>query len=522
VLTRRQLVRSGALAAGSFTIAPAFWRTARASAASPARPAAGPYGELGPADINGIRLPKGFSSRVIARGGQPVLGTDYLLPAFPDGSATYALPDGGWILTVNSEVPSRGGGASAIVFGPDGAVKDAYRILGNTSGNCAGGKTPWGTWLSCEEVDDGLIWECDPTGARPAVVLPALGRFKHEAAAVDPVHQHVYLTEDLGDGGLYRFTPDRYPELLKGQLEAAIVAPGGKVSWAPIPRPDGGSADPTRKQVAGMTQFKRGEGIWFDAGIVYVATTADNKVHALDTRDQTISLIYDQAAFANSPMVNPDNVTVSPAGELFVGEDDGGDDPLDLCVITPEGEIARFLKLTGTQHGTGEAISEVTGPSLNPAGTRLYVSSQRGFGLGVVYEVSGPFRTQRPAGARGDAATATKPVRAGAGLLGLESARTLRLSLLRRRGLAVGLTLPRAATVELTLRARLTVKPGRPRREVVLARVTRRIDQGPEAITLSLSKTGRRVLAGRRQVLGATLTARVDGRRVERRVRLVP
>ena len=112
------------------------------------------------------------------------------------------------------------------------------------------GATPWGTWLSCEEVDRGRVWECDPKGRRRAVARPAMGVFKHEAAAVDPRGKRVYLTEDLGDGGFYRFTPKRWPSLAKGRLEIASVAPSGAVRWHEVPDP-AATTTPTRQQVPG-------------------------------------------------------------------------------------------------------------------------------------------------------------------------------------------------------------------------------------------------------------------------------
>ena len=477
MLTRRQILGRGALAGASFALAPAFWRTARAAA--PARVGAGPYGPLQPPDANGIMLPQGFSSRIVARGGTPVPGTSYALPQFPDGSATYALPDGGWILAVNSEVPTPdGGGASAIRFKPDGTADAAYRILGGTSTNCAGGRTPWGTWMSCEEVADGLVWECDPTGSREAVAHPAMGSFNHEAVAVDPIGQRVYLTEDEGDGGFYRFTPEAYPDCSRGLLELAVVAADGRVRWVPVPRPQGGGADPTRKQVPEMTQFKRGEGIAYADGIVYVATTTDHKVHAYDTRTERISLLYDAGAVAEPPLINPDNVTVAGSGDVFVAEDDGGDDPLDICLITPEGEVARFLKLTGIQHGVGgDAMSEVTGPSFDPSGRRLYFSSQRAYGLGVIYEVTGPFRNR----------SASPPIAPVGRAIGVEVPRRRRRSRLRRQGLPVALTLARPATVEIRVTAR--VRRGGRLRTVTLKRFKRRIDAGPEQIRLRIPKT---------------------------------
>ena len=114
--------------------------------------------------------------------------------------AAFRLDDGGFVLVSNSE--NFKGGASALRFGSGGQVEDAYSILSGTTQNCSGGGTPWGTWLSCEEVEDGRVWECNPSGRRKAVPHPAMGIFKHEAAAVDERRRRVYLTEDLIDGGL--------------------------------------------------------------------------------------------------------------------------------------------------------------------------------------------------------------------------------------------------------------------------------------------------------------------------------
>ena len=181
-ISRRQLIVSGALAAGALAGSP---RLLREALAAPARAGASPYGALGPPDANGLMLPPGFSSREVARGLSQVAG--YPWPVFPDGQATFSTAEGGWILVTNSEsLAPTGAGTSAIRFRPDGGVAAAYRILGGTNANCAGGPTPWGTWLSCEEHDSGLVWECDPAGKLMAVARPALGVFNHEAAAVEP------------------------------------------------------------------------------------------------------------------------------------------------------------------------------------------------------------------------------------------------------------------------------------------------------------------------------------------------
>ena len=404
-ISRRSFIQSGLLSGAALAFGPTFWRDALSASADPARIGEGPYGPLGPPDANGIRLPEGFSSREIARAGQPVGSTGYTWPVFPDGGSTFPTGDGGWILVVNTETPpdadlpfqSGNGGASAIRFRPDGQVAAAYRILEGTSTNCAGGKTPWGTWLSCEEHRRGRVWECDPTGQRDAVVYPAMGVFSHEAACVDEVGKRVYLTEDEGDGLFYRFTPVNYPDLTAGTLEAATVRGDGSVGWQAVPDPSAATT-PTRQQIPGATAFRRGEGIWIDSGFVYISTTADHKVHRYNTVLEQIEVVYDGSALGgDAPLRQVDNVTASASGDVFVCEDTGEEDPLDIGIITPEGVVARFLKVTGPQHtGTGGTVSsELTGVNFDPSGRRMYFSSQRGFGTGVTYEITGRFRTDR-------------------------------------------------------------------------------------------------------------------------------
>lgn len=499
-LRRRELLLAGTAVAAAAGFGPAFWRTATANGAL-AKTGVGPYGPLGAPDANGIRLPKGFRSRLIARGGDLVPGTGYRLPVFPDGASTFPTPDGGWIHVVNSEFPLVGG-ASGIRYAKDGRVVDAYGILAGTSLNCAGGATPWGTWLSCEETDGGRVWECDPTGRTPPVVRPAMGVFKHEAACVDPVHEHVYLTEDLGDGCLYRFTPLNYPDLHAGNMAVAVVAADGKVQWAPLPDPAAQSG-PTRKQVAGATRFKRAEGIWYDAGTVYVATTSDETIHAYRTDEQRIEVIYRQADTPSSPLQGVDNLTVSRSGDVFVCEDSYDDDPdaMDVCMITREGEVARFCKLTGAQHFSPD--SEVTGVCFSPDGSRMYFGSQRAWGSGAVYEVTGPFRTTRPP------ALGTPPP-VDPALLGLTATARIRSETLLKSGLRVRLT--SAGAIDATTRLKARVRRGGRVRTVTLARHDRRLTGGTQAIRLRVrASASRATLRALRSPLRATLEVTVRG-----------
>src|SRR5918999_2641243 len=106
MLSRRAFIQSGLAGGAALAFGPAFWRGALEASADPARIGEGPYGPLGPPDANGVRLPQGFSSRVIARGGMEVEGTDYTWHIFSDGASTFRTKDGGWILVSNSEVPT--------------------------------------------------------------------------------------------------------------------------------------------------------------------------------------------------------------------------------------------------------------------------------------------------------------------------------------------------------------------------------------------------------------------------------
>jgi secreted PhoX family phosphatase len=382
---RRSLLRAAVLGGTSAALGGTLWRGA--AYAAPAQPGTGPYGPLGSPDANGIRLPSGFTSRVIARSGQRVGTTSYTWHNAPDGGACYA--DGtGWIYVSNSEInPS--GGASAVRFSSTGAITGAYRILSNTRQNCAGGKTPWNTWLSCEEVDRGYVYETDPWGTKAAVRRDAMGRFKHEAAAADPVRQVVYLTEDVTDGCFYRFRPTTWGDLSSGTLEVLVAGSGtsGPVTWARVPDPSGATA--TRGQVSGAKRFNGGEGCYYANDTCWFTTKGDNRVWQYNAAAQTIELAYDDSLVTGgtAPLTGVDNVTGSASGDLFVAEDGG---TMDICVITPDDVVAPFLRIDG------QSGSEITGPAFSPDGTRLYFSSQRGTSGsssgGITYEVKGPFR----------------------------------------------------------------------------------------------------------------------------------
>lgn len=390
----------------------------RPAGAQAAEPGDSPYGPLATEpDEHGLLLPEGFTARVIATAGDLVADSEYLWPAFPDGAACFEAEEGGWIYVCNSEVTAAhttalGGGVSAVRFAEDGTIVDAYQILQGSTSNCAGGPTPWGTWLSCEEPLDGLgqLWECDPTGEDPPIPQVAMGRWRREAAAVDPEGKAVYMTEDEPDGCLYRFTPATYPDLSAGLLEVATVAEDGAVTWTQVPDPTGTSR-PTRQQVPEATPFNGGEGMWYHDGAIVFTTKGDDRVHRLDLAEQRHTVLWDGdpegLGVEGAVLSGVDNITVDAgSGDLFVAEDGGN---LEVVIISAEGTVAPFLRLVADGHEE----SELTGPCFSPDRSRLYVSSQRGpsarslqeiipgssldtFDGGITYEITGPFRAIAP------------------------------------------------------------------------------------------------------------------------------
>ena len=330
-----------------------------------------------------IEIPKGSVIRQIAQSSLPVINDKkFLWHSAPDGGACFTTEDNGWIYVSNSEMKKKKGGVGAIRFNNKGEIVDAYNILNNTTRNCAGGKTPWDTWLSCEESGDhGQVYECDPRGKKAAIVRPAMGSFNHEAAAVDPDSGYVYLTEDLRDGCLYRFKPNHKHDLSEGILEVAV--PNRNVlSWKKIGDPLA-QTKPTRYQVMEAARFKGGEGIVYHNKQIFFTTKIDNIVWSYHTQTYLITKVYDASDYHLPLLTGVDNVEVSPSGELLIAEDGGN---MQIIALDHNYEPHVLVDVHGQDR------SEITGPAFSPDGKRLYFSSQRGkTGRdkdGITYEIT--------------------------------------------------------------------------------------------------------------------------------------
>ena len=413
------------------------------------------YGRLVPDPDGRLSLPEGFRYTVVAREGETLLESGHPSPSDPDGAAAFPAADGsGAVLVSNHEVggeeawpvphiegfvydPEAGGGTTTIEVDAEGRPLRQYVSLAGTRNNCAGGRTPWGTWLSCEETEDvlaephGYVFEVDPhdqDANRDPRPIKALGRFPHEAVVVDPEDWQLYMTEDAGgpSGLLYRWTPPRDAVPLgKGSLRALADDAGTlaalrattesgehvpdlstakevgttyRVEWVEVPDRDATETSVRRQfEDDEVTRGHKLEGAWWGDDGAYVVSsyareedgepaTHDGQVWFLDPREGTLTLFLRFAADDGGEIAadGPDNITVSPYGGVMIAED--GDRQPHLLGATPDGLM--FL-LARSEHDSDD--SEFCGPVFSPDGRTLFVNLQR---PGHTYAISGPFVQQ--------------------------------------------------------------------------------------------------------------------------------
>ena len=401
---------------------------------SMARTRAAGYGPLVP-DANGLLdLPQGFSYRIISRMGDRM--TDgFFVPDRADGMGAFRLDSRRMALVRNHELaprhveagpfraaPARDvagydhrtdgailpGGTTTIIYDyHSGRVESQHLSLVGTIRNCAGGTTPWGSWLSCEEDvtragdgvqrDHGWVFEV-PVGNRgvsPPVPLRSMGRFNHEAAAVDPRTGIVYLTEDRYDGLFYRFLPEVRGQLGRGgRLQALAFADPGRPadtrnipetgtvlalrSWQPVRWIDLEQIDSPaddlrlRGHASGAAFLARAEGIFFADGDVFICCTFGGPQRLGHIIQYRPSRFEGEAREANEPgslqillesndaeMFNEgDNIAVAPNGDLIVCEDQYSETPRNhLRGVVRDGSVYTFALLHDTTEFAGACIS---------------------------------------------------------------------------------------------------------------------------------------------------------------------
>ncbi|MCZ7430481.1 alkaline phosphatase PhoX [Streptomyces sp. WMMC1477] len=435
-IERRGFLRGAAGAAAAGVAFSAL--SARTASAAPATFALDPgYGPLRPVrdqatGLELLMLPRGFE--YISYGWTNDLMDDGVrTPGSHDGMAAFRRGDrvhlvrnherrDGTAFTSPAYNPEAGGGTSNLVFDPDaGRWLESYGSLGSTVRNCAGGPTPWGTWLTCEETFEtragkrhGYVFEVPCEGKGDPRPFTAMGRFNHEAVAVDPATGHVYETEDRGDACLYRFVPTVPGDLAKGgRLEALRIGEAaydtrrdgersyGTVSWVPVDEADP-AEDTVRKQAQarGAAVFGRLEGAWYGNDRIYVISTnggpaGQGQVFELDPATGRFRVLF---ASPGAEVLNaPDNMCVSPRGGLVLCEDGGGTEYVHG--LTTEGGIFRFAaNAVDLRGGTaGKDVrpddyrgSEWAGSCFEPKnGNWLFVNVQS---PGITLAITGPWR----------------------------------------------------------------------------------------------------------------------------------
>ena len=438
-IDRRTLLRAGAglglaMASGPLDLLGLFGGLGRAEAAaarSVQSPNNGGYGPLKPAGPI-LDLPEGFHYVRFGDEGSPMDGGDPT-PPLHDGMA--AFPSGRGIIRLvrNHEVQKQGeafaspaydpeamGGTTTVVFDAKaGRPIRTFPSLAGTYRNCAGGRTPWGSWLTCEEGTagpkagfqrmHGYVFEVPAAGDGPADPFPlkAMGRFVHEAVAVDPASGIVYLTEDRSTAGFYRFVPNQPGALrLGGRLQMLAVhgdpaydtrtrQPGGvslPVTWVDIDDPDPHDAGWNELAVfhqglkRGGAVFARLEGCCFDRGRVLMTTTTGGDAGVGQVWEyrprpngaDLLRLVFESpsAGFLNKP----DNIVVSPRGGVLMCEDHDGSDR--LMGLDHQGRIFEFAR---NRLSKGEFAGLTYGPAI---GYWLFVNVQT---PGMTLAITGPW-----------------------------------------------------------------------------------------------------------------------------------
>jgi secreted PhoX family phosphatase len=416
------------------------------------------YGPLvtDPAGI--LSLPERFSYKIIAKSGSTVLESGEPTPSDPDAMAAFVRHGGhGTVLVNNHEVsggepykvppvegftfnPAAGGGTTTIEVDGHGNRIREYVSLAGTLNNCAGGRTPWNTRLSCEETESsvggvrhGWVFEVDSydrDANRDPQPIRALGRFSHESVAVDPETGAIYETEDAGspNGLFYRWTPPAGARTLRkgglrgladdaGALDAmratrgdgsfvADLSPAPEIGlrydleWVAVPDRLATTTSIRKQQFAKpVTRSRKLEGMWWgDGGTYFVCSFArgasdnsegyhDGQVWFYDPRAETIELKihfeYTPADQDTDPD-GPDNITVSPYGGVIVAED--GDGVNHLVGSTRGGETF-FLARNELPGDT-----EFTGPTFSADKKTLFACIQT---PGHVFAIKGPFVRQK-------------------------------------------------------------------------------------------------------------------------------
>jgi uncharacterized protein len=383
-----------------------------------------------------LMLPQGFRYLSFGWTGDP-LANGRPTPGAHDGMAAFAAGKGRVRLVRNHEVgggvpfgaatynPAAGGGTTTLEFDSHaGELVSADASISGTSRNCAGGPTPWGTWLTCEETTEtragiphGYVFEVPADGEGDPNPIRAMGRFSHEAVAVDPATGYVYETEDAGSSsGFYRYTPHAPGNMAAGGRLFMLKVRGTPLvnlgasyahratfdlEWVEIATPDNPAQSMpsnfvwAQGRAQGAATFARLEGCWYgnDAKIYVVSTsggTGQGQVWEYSPADETISLLFQSPG---APVLNaPDNICVSPRGGLVLCEDGNGEE--FLHGLTVEGEIFQFAKNTVVLNGERNGIagnfsgSEFAGACYSPDGTWLFANVQS---PGITFAITGPW-----------------------------------------------------------------------------------------------------------------------------------